>query len=157
LRGALALDTRVSGTLEQARVEGSIRLSGVGVELPPLGIEYERGELAGDFVGDELRLTRLRLFTGKREELAAEGVVRFRPLTDPALELTARLRDFRVSNSPTLRTVASGNLKLDGTAAKPSLTGRLRLGRTEVFQGAEGKATAVKPVELAAADMRELA
>jgi translocation and assembly module TamB len=52
--------------------------------------------------------------------------------------------------------VASGELQLRGTASKPSLTGRLRLGRTEIFAGGAAGAT-VEEVELTPADLQQLA
>lgn len=157
LRGFLATRTRIGGTLDEARVDGNVRLTGVGVALPPLGLEYRGGELAGEFTGSELRISRLYLESDDDESLTAQGTVQFRPLTNPSLDLTATLQDFLISNSEILHTSARGELKLAGTLEKPSLTGGLRLGRTEVFQGAEGAPIAVKDVELSQRDLDELA
>jgi translocation and assembly module TamB len=157
LRGALALDARVAGTLDLPLVNGSIRLTGAGVSLPALGVTYQKGEFAGSLANERLKVERLRLFTGGGETLTAQGSVGLKPLTNPTLDLTADLHDFRVSNSTTLRAVASGKLELKGTAETPSLTGRLQMGRTELFQGGEGPVAKVEKVELTPEDVRELA
>jgi translocation and assembly module TamB len=95
--------------------------------------------------------------TGKKEELTADGVIHLRPLTDPGLELTARLKNFRISNSPTLQSIASGTLQVTGSVGRPTVKGGLNLGRTDLFVGTEAAAAKVEPVQLSPDDMRRLA
>ncbi len=102
--------------------------------MPALGVSYSKGQLAGRIEGEDLRVERLRLTTGKKEELTGQGVIHLRPLTDPGLDLESNLSNFRVSDSPALRSFASGKLHLTGTVNKPSVTGGLNLGRTDVFR-----------------------
>jgi autotransporter translocation and assembly factor TamB len=78
-------------------------------------------------------------------------------LDDPKLDLAVTLRDFRLSNSDQLRAVASGQVRLAGTLAAPEVTGQLRLGRTDVFTGAEAARAQVEEVILTPADRRMLA
>ncbi len=156
LTGGLAVDARIGGTPDRARARGTIDLQGVGVTLPTLGVTYSDGRFAGRLDGERLVIDTLRLATGDEEELRAAGSVRLAPLADPTLDITARLKDFRIANSDALRSVATGELQLRGTAAKPSLTGKLRLGRTEIFAGGE-TAAAVEEVRLTPADMQQLA
>ena len=156
LTGGLAVDARVGGTPDQPRASGRIDLRGLGVTLPTLGVTYSEGRLAGRLEGERFDIDTLRLTTGDDEELLATGRVLLKPLADPALDITARLKDFRISNSDALRSVATGELQLEGTAAKPSLTGELQLGRTEIFAG--GKTSAVvEEVQLTPADLQQLA
>ena len=156
LTGGLAIDTRISGTPDQPRANGSVDLRGLSVTLPTLGVTYSDGFLAGRLEGQTFDIDSLRLRTDDEEELLASGKVLLRPLTDPSLDLSARLNDFRISNSDALRSVATGELRLRGTASKPSLTGKLRLGRTEIFAGGAAGAT-VEEVELTPADLQQLA
>ena len=156
LTGGLAVDARIGGTPDQARATGTVDLRGLGVTLPTLGVTYSNGRFVGRFDGERLAIDSLRLTTADDEELLATGSVLLKPLTDPALDITARLEDFRISDSDALRSVATGELKLQGTAAKPSLTGGLRLGRTEIFAGGETSAV-VEEVELTPADLQQLA
>jgi translocation and assembly module TamB len=156
LTGGLAVDARVGGTPDQPRVSGPIDLHGVGVKLPTLGVSYSKGRLAGRLDGERFDIDTLRLTTGDDEELLATGSVLLKPLADPALDITARLKDFRISNSDALRSMATGELQLEGTAAKPSLTGELELGRTEIFAGGETSAV-VEEVRLAPGDLQQLA
>jgi len=61
-----------------------------------------------------------------------------------------------VSDSDQLRAVASGEVRLAGTAAKPVLTGKLRLDEAEIFTGG-ATAAVVEEVELTPADLQQLA
>jgi translocation and assembly module TamB len=156
LTGGLAVDARVGGTPDQPRANGTIDLRDLGVTLPTLGVTYSKGRFAGRLDGARLGIDTLRLNTGGDEELLATGSVLLKPLADPALDITARLKNFRISNSDALRSVATGELQLQGTAAKPALTGELQLGRTEIFAGGE-TAAVVEEVQLTPADLQQLA
>ncbi len=156
LTGGLAVDARIGGTPDRPRASGTIDLRDLGVTLPTLGVTYSEGRLAGRLDGERLDIDTLRLVTGGEEELVATGSVLLRPLADPTLDITARLKDFRISNSDALRSVATGELKLEGTAAKPSLTGELQLGRTEIFAGGQ-TAAVVEEVVLTPADLQQVA
>ncbi len=157
LAGTLTANAEVAGKLDAPRAKGTIALGGLNLTLPSLGVSYQGGELSGRVEGEDLRIDRLRLTTGKKEVLDGQGVIHLRPLTDPGVELTATLDNFRVSDSPTLRSSASGKLQITGSVNRPSVTGGLNLGPTDVFVGAEAAAAKVERVELSAEDMRRLA
>jgi translocation and assembly module TamB len=157
LQGALVVDARVTGTPAVPRAEGSVRVTRAGITVPTINVSYERGELVGQMTGDELRIERLELRTGKKERLTATGVVRLRPLDDPGLDLKADLKDFRIANSETLKSQASGTLHLAGTAQVPTLTGALTLGRSEIIVGGSEASASVEKVELTPEDLRQLA
>jgi translocation and assembly module TamB len=156
LSGNLAMDARIGGTPDRPRAAGTMDLRNFGVSLPTLGVTYSGGRLAGRLQGETFRIDTLRINTGDKEDLIAWGRVVLEPMADPTLDLRARLRDFRVSNSDALRTVASGELELRGTTAKPSLTGKMQLGRTEIFVGGP-TAAAVEDVTLTPQDLQQLA
>jgi translocation and assembly module TamB len=157
LRGRLLADARVSGTPSAPRADGTMQVTGAGLTLPTMGLSYRGGELLGRMTGDELRIERLRLRTGKKELLTAQGTVRLRPLTDPALDLTAQLKNFRISHSASLQSVASGQLHLQGTAGAPFLSGSLKMGRTDIIVGGGQTAATVEKVELTPEDLRQVA
>jgi autotransporter translocation and assembly factor TamB len=125
--------------------------------VPALDLSYGGGELIGTMVGDELRIERLWIRTGKKELVTAQGTILLRPLTDPKLDLTAELRKFRISNSATLKSMATGKVRLQGTVAAPTLSGALTLGRTDIIVGAAQGAATVEKVELTPQDLRQLA
>ncbi|MBA3317502.1 MAG: translocation/assembly module TamB, partial [Gemmatimonadales bacterium] len=156
LTGGLAVNLRVGGTPDKPRASGTVDLRDMEVELPALGVTYSEGRLAGRLDGERFAIDTLRVITGDKEELFASGAIGLEPLADPAIDLTARLTDFRIANSATLRSTASGELRLGGTAAKPTLAGDLSLGRTDVFAGGE-TAAAVEDVKLTPADLQQLA
>ena len=154
--GLFVANAHIGGKLDAPRAEGAFALNGAGITLPALGVSYSRGQLAGRIEGEDLQVERLRLTTGKREELTGHGVIHLRPLNDPGLDLESQLTNFRISNSPTLQSSASGKLSVKGTVNHPSVTGALNLGRTDVFVGAAAAAAKVEKVELSAEDMRRL-
>jgi translocation and assembly module TamB len=156
LSGGLGVDAHIGGTPDQPRASGTVDLRNLGIELPTLGVTYRKGRLVGRLDVERFRIDTLRLTTGDGQELLASGDVILEPLADPALGLTARLRNFLVSHSDQLRAVATGEVRLAGTAAKPLLTGDLRLQEAEIFTGGPTAAT-VEEVELSPADLQELA
>jgi len=155
LTGGLAVDAHIGGTPDQPRATGTMDLRDFGVELPTLGITYREGRLAGRLGGERFTIDTLRLTTGD-DELLATGSIILKPIADPALAVSARLRDFLISDSDQLRAVATGEVRLAGTAAKPVLTGKLRLNEAEIFAGGE-TAAAVEEVELTPADLQQIA
>jgi autotransporter translocation and assembly factor TamB len=157
LGGRLATDARVGGTIKAPRATGAVNLARVTLELPPIGVAYERGELVGQLEGDGLRIEKLRLLTGKKEELLGSGDIQLTPLNDPGLKLAGTMRDFRLVHSDQLRTSASGKVQVGGTLLHPELTGSVKLGRTDFFVGAGGAKAQVEEVELAPGELRELA
>jgi translocation and assembly module TamB len=157
LGGRLGADARIGGTIHAPQATGAVNLSRGTLELPAIRVAYQRGELAGRLEGDALRIEKLRLLTGKHEELLASGNIRLTPLSDPGLDLAATMRDFRLVNSDQLRTSASGKVQVGGTLLHPELTGSVQLGRTDFFVGAAAAKVRVEDVELTPADLRELA
>jgi translocation and assembly module TamB len=156
LRGRLQLDAHVGGTFRSPHAEGRFSLDTASLTLPALGVTYQSGSLSGQIQGDSVRVDHIRLLTGKDQELAGQGAVLLRPLDNPALALSATLRDFRLSNSDQLKGSASGQVKLEGTLQTPAVSGRLQLGPTDIFTGT-GTATAqVEKVELTPADVRRV-
>ena len=157
LFGALAADAHLGGRLDAPEARGTVSLTGATLTLPALGVSYRNTEIAGRLKGQDFHIDRLRLMTGKKELLEGQGIVHLNPLDDPGLELAARLQDFRISDSPTLSTIASGQLRLGGTVNQPVVTGALELGPTDLFLGAEAAAAKVEPVDLTPDDLRRLA
>jgi translocation and assembly module TamB len=156
LKGRLELDMRFGGTLDAPTADGGFALDSAGLTLPTINVTYEHGSARGRLDGDRLTLADARLFTGKNETLEARGTVLLRPLDDPSLDVAARLRDFRISDSKQLRSAASGEAKLSGTVVKPVLAGRMRLGRTDLFVGTKAAAIQVEDVALTSEDIRQL-
>ena len=157
LHGLLKADARIGGTIRAAKATGGLHLTGAALELPTIDVAYERGEMAGRLEGDALRIDRLQLFTGKKQELSASGIIRLRPLSEPALDLKATLEHFRLVNSDQLQTAASGQIQLGGTLLKPALSGTLILDRTTFFVGTEAAHAKVEQVDLTGDELRSLA
>src|SRR4051812_45881779 len=157
LGGRLATDARIGGSVKAPRATGGLNLTRATLELPSIGVAYKEGDLAGQLEGDGLRIEKLRLLTGKKEELLGSGDIRLTPLSDPELRLAGTMRNFRLVNSDQLRSSASGKVQVGGTLLHPELTGSVQLGRTDFFVGAGGAKVQVEQVELTPAELRQLA
>jgi translocation and assembly module TamB len=157
LGGRLATDARIGGSIKAPRATGGLSLTRATLELPPIGVAYQQGELVGQLEGDGLRIEKLRLLTGKKEELLGSGDIRLTPLSDPGLKLAGTMRDFRLVHSDQLRTSASGKVQVGGTLLNPELTGTVQLGQTDFFVGAGSAKAQVEEVELTPAELRHLA
>ena len=157
LHGLLKADARIRGTIRKPEATGGVALTRGALKLPTIDVAYERGEMAGRLEGDALRVDRLQLFTGKKQELSASGTIRLRPLSEPGLDLKATLQHFRLVNSDQLQTAASGQVQVAGTLLKPALSGTLRLDRTNFFIGTEAARTKVEQVDLTPEELRKLA
>jgi translocation and assembly module TamB len=156
LTGDLAVDARIGGTPDQPRAAGTVDLRNLSVELPVLGVTYSEGRLKARLDGERFSIDTLRLATGEEQAFLATGTVLLRPLADPALAIDGRLEDFLVSDSDQLHAVATGDVRLEGTASRPVLTGKLRLEEAEIFAGGP-TAAAVADVALTPDDLQQLA
>jgi uncharacterized protein involved in outer membrane biogenesis len=157
LHGLLKVDARVGGSIHAPDATGTLSLTRAALELPAIKVAYQKGELTGRLRGDTLTVDRFRLLTGKKQELTAAGAVRLRPLSEPGLALGATLEHFRLVNSDQLQTAASGKLQLGGTLLQPTVSGDLRLDRTNFFVGAGAAKAKVEQVEPTPEELRRLA
>lgn len=157
LGGRLRADARIGGTVKAPSASGTVNLARATLELPSIGVKYQRGELAGRLDGDALRVEKLRLLTDKHEELLAAGTIGLKPLSDPTFALNGTLTDFRLVNSDQLKTSATGRVQIAGSLLKPVVTGKVRLGRTDFFVGAGAAQARVEQVDLTPAELRKLA
>jgi translocation and assembly module TamB len=157
IQGRLQADARIGGSMHAPEASGTVGLTRFALGLPAIKVVYQHGELSGRLHGQTLAIERLVLRTGKKEELVGSGSVLLQPLSEPGLDLAATLSHFRLVNSNQLQTAASGRLQLSGTLLKPSVSGNLRLDRTNFFVGAEAAQAKVEQVELSPEDMRRLA
>lgn len=131
--GVLDADFGIGGTWEDPEFSGRLALRGAGADLPALGVRHEG--IDGTFVlaGDELRVERLRLRSG-RGAAEVTGVVRFEQLSRPLLDLRIRGNEFRVMDVRDFLTLtASGELELRGALFGATLSGRATANRGVLY------------------------
>jgi translocation and assembly module TamB len=157
LVGRLRADVKIGGTMRAARASGDVELTRAAVEVPTIRVAYEGGELTGRLDGDVLKIERLRLLTGKKQELTGTGSIRLSPLSEPGLALSGTLQDFRLVNSDQLQTAGSGKVEVTGTLLKPVVRGNVRLNRTDFYASAGATQTRVEDVTLTPEQLRQLA
>jgi autotransporter translocation and assembly factor TamB len=155
-RGRLTIAGSIRGSVDAPRAEGTFRLEGGGGKVRFVGVDYKEVTVDAALAGDRFDLTTLRVLAGDGP-LTGSGGATLRPLHNPSFDFTVDMDRFRVADMAQLRTSTSGQLRLSGTAAEPSLTGSLRLGETDVWAEQEGVAATVDTVTLTDADLQALA
>lgn len=131
LTGPYRIDLTVDGTLAAPQAAGRVQISGgrylnqrFGTQLVGLNVE-----LAGD--GTALRLTRFEAGDAGSGSIAAEGQVDLTHKPAPALDLRARLEQFQLAASDTMRATANADIRIGGTVAAPSVYARIRIPRAQ--------------------------
>ena len=126
LEGRIEADVQISGTPSAPRLSGSASLIQGSVTIPLLDRRFEniRGQivLSGreavfqDFIVESDGFARIT------------GALDFQELTDPALDLTAELQEFRVQGLDDERPAGLwGEVRLGGRASQPVVTGSVRV------------------------------
>lgn len=156
LRGELVADAHVGGSADAPAARGDLTISDLGLEMPLIDVRYRRGTFAATLGGKVMRVDTLALSTGDDQRLAATGSVTLEPLSNPALDLTAQLDDFVLSNAGVLEARATGNAHLGGTVAAPMVSGSFVVSRAE-FHAAGGAVLDVQDVTLTAEDSLTMA
>ena len=131
LSGPYRIGLTVGGTLADPQAAGRVQISGgrylnqrFGTQLMNLNVE-----LTGD--GDALRLTRFEGTDANAGRLAAEGRIDLKNKPAPALDLRARLQQFQLAASDTMRATSNADIRLGGTIAAPTLYARVQIPRAQ--------------------------
>ncbi len=157
INGTLDADARLAGTGEALTGQGSITISNGYLALPALGVAYQGIRLEGELSGNRLLLREARAASGEGN-LQATGEVRFASFTRTELDLAVAARRFSFMDTPDLRAVASGDLRVAGTVDTPRVAGRATIAGSYYFitQAATQSAQAKLAVPLSPADVRML-
>ena len=129
LEGRLVADAHVRGQLRRPDLSGDIQLVDALVDLPALGVVYDRMNVDLELVEDAIEVQRLSAHSGGT--LTGTGRINFPDLRLGEFDLNLALDGFRpIDNAVSVRN-ASGTLRLLGTTDRPRIEGDLRLDETE--------------------------
>jgi translocation and assembly module TamB len=125
--GNFSADLRASGTLGEPRLDGTLRATGVSLEMPRYGVHLRNGRLSVELDGERLRVAELSI-QGGAGEFTASGSLPMR-LKDGGGKLAWSARDFGVLQRPDLRLAVSGAGAAGFEGGRVSLTGSVRADR----------------------------
>jgi len=125
MSGVMSADVRVAGTWEAPTLDGFLDIRNGRGSVPSLGVRYSSIVGHARFMGDSLALDSLLLRSAPDDgSLRASGSVRFRPLTNPVLDIRLLAADFLAADIRGFLTLnGSGRMRLTGSFSSPTLTG----------------------------------
>lgn len=154
VRGRLAGQVHIGGTLATPRLHGQAELFDGAVYLPELGVTYRDIRAQARMEDDRMILTAFELHSGGR--LSGSGTVQFEALTLGTLDLQMRARSFLAADNRAYRTVLSGTLRLTGTTEQPELEGDLQIVSADIYLIEQTAVADLEPVQLTEADLQML-
>ena len=134
--GALALNATISGTGKRPLVNGSLRITNGGFDLPALGTKWSNVEADIGFLGDSIALRNVTAASGETRGANAtlSGWLGFRDMDDPTFDLRLNAQNFNAINKARVADLdLSGNLRVAGATSGSTLTGAMTVERGTVF------------------------
>ena len=134
VRGVLAADVAVRGTLDDPDLDGTASLTDGGAALPTLETRYRDAAAALRFDEDQVTLEDAVLRSSNDGRLAAEGVINFPRLTVGEYDLSLNASDFiAIDTRAYRRAVIDGAMTLRGTTVRPVLTGTVQVQSADIY------------------------
>ena len=155
-RGALAMDARVGGTEDAPQLSGRVSLHGLLLDLPAMGVTYDRGTIDAHLADDRLVIDTAVMRSGDGTVRLTGGIV-LRQLTLGEFDLHASMRKFRAVWSTAYQVVASGDVAFKGTTKAPALSGALTIDNGTLDLSTTGSGGSTQPVTLTEAELRSIA
>jgi translocation and assembly module TamB len=135
-QGPLAGEVRLTGTVSQPRMEGSLSTSDASIKLRRIDPALTGLATTVTFDANEIRIGQ---FTARMGEgtVTGAGVIGIRNFRPDRLQLQLTADGARLEYDPHFAGRLDGSLKIEGTAIRPLVSGSLVLSQGDVFVGAE--------------------
>ena len=122
-RGTLRVDMHGTGTWEKPQLTGTVGIVEGRMTLPDLGVRYGPIDGIARFSSDSLIIDTLRMSSGEGDA-SINGVVQFRELTTPVLDLRMQSDGFLAVDVPGfMKLRPTGEVALTGTIPHPVMRG----------------------------------
>ncbi|MFP4227956.1 MAG: translocation/assembly module TamB domain-containing protein [Salinivenus sp.] len=133
VRGSVAADVTVGGTLNDPDLQGTASLENGGAYLPALGTPYRNAQAALSFADDQVTLDQAAVQSGNSGRLRASGVVNFPQLTVGTFDLDLNASNFlAIDTRAYRRALIDGSMELQGTTQEPELNGTVEVQSADV-------------------------
>ncbi len=134
VRGRLAADVEVRGSLDAPRLAGTASLSGGGVSLPALETHYRSGVATLRLQDDQILIEKAELRSSNDGRFRAKGVINFPQLTVGEYNLTLDASNFiAIDTRAYRRAIVNGSLRLKGTTQRPVMEGAVEVRSADIF------------------------
>ncbi|MFO8099055.1 MAG: translocation/assembly module TamB [Salinibacter sp.] len=133
VRGSVAADVTVEGTLDAPELQGTASLENGGAYLPALGTAYRNGQAALRFEDDQVTLDQAAVQSGNNGRLRGSGVINFPQLTVGTFDLDLSASNFlAIDTRAYRRAIINGSMDLQGTTQEPELNGTVEVQSADV-------------------------
>jgi translocation and assembly module TamB len=139
--GRYVIDLRIAGSLDRPAVSGAVRVENGFYENFASGAELRDIRLEASGAQDRLQLT-LAATDGEGGRIEGGGTMRLTGASIAAMDLTARLVDFRAIRRDDVRARATGEFALAGPLDRMLLSGQVRLERMSISLPEQTRASA---------------
>ncbi len=156
LGGRINGDISITGTSQTPMFSGNMRWQEGYLGLTEMGTTYRHIQVATRFDGG----TRLYVDTlraeGSKGVLVGSGWVDWKNLVPNNLELELRMERFQAIHNRTYQITSTGDLRIEGTARRPRITGSLVISPADVYYTEELITDETEEVTLTEEDIRML-
>jgi autotransporter translocation and assembly factor TamB len=129
--GTLNLDLQANGTLQQPRLNGSLRLDNGALQLAATGERYRDIQMRIVLAGERIDIQQVRVGS-QSGALEATGWVQLAGATLQQVDVTVRAREFTAMNTPGIQTVVNMDLAVRGSLQAMAATGTVTVPRLRV-------------------------
>jgi autotransporter translocation and assembly factor TamB len=126
VQGAAAVHLRVQGTLKQPQPAGSIRITGVGGQIVPLGVTISDAQLIVGLDARAVHIETIEAHAGGGT-ISGNGVIGLEQYVPSALGVALTFKQWPAINTEQYAAMIGGHLAADGTLSRPRLRGQLEV------------------------------
>jgi translocation and assembly module TamB len=157
LAGTLDVDVRVEGSGRSLSGSGRLDVANATLVLDPAGVDYRQVEVRTRIEGDRWLVEQASAMGGSGR-IDAKGTIRLASVTNIEPELTLHAEQFELVDDERLHAVASGEIEVSGTIARPKATGRVTIEDSsyEIVQSDIQGGDRGPEIRLTSADVRQM-
>ena len=127
VEGTLQLDARVTGTLDDPRPDGQIRISGGAFAVPRLGTRYPQLEASIAFRPDAVAIEQFRLVDDDGDHVTVSGRLPMEKLRIGNVDLDLSTNGLEVIDNELGDVEIAAELKVEGELTAPRVTGDIEV------------------------------
>ena len=127
LSGPVAVGTDISGTLDNPRINGSVRTAGARLESAVTGLVIENLEAAGRFGGSRLELSRFAGHTPGGGTVTGTGALDFAAARGVGMRFDLHAEGARLLDRDDIRAAVTGDIAIRSDGEGGSISGDVRM------------------------------
>lgn len=133
LRGRMQADVQIAGTRSNPDIQGEATLNALSVVLTDLNSRYRNGRASLRLQGNRISIVESEIRSAGQGLMTATGTVELEALTLGTIDLEVSAENFQAVNTRAYqRGTINGDLSVQGTTERPSLTGTIQVVRADI-------------------------